>query len=260
MKHSQRHVLLAAALATGVAFALPPTQAAAFAGDNVAAADQGFIPNTGQINRGFDPKVPTMSQPRPMPTLAEARAAKLMPDSDQPAFGAPARQPGPTPGVVGDLPNPEQKSADTQAVPKGSQAGTKAPVANATNGSGSESLPAAQAGPIGATGQTMPSKFSQRNDTLDRVPLMAQPSTLSDQDRQHIYQAAMADKTPAAGDADQLAPSSALSTNQALNETHPLPASVNGIPGVQALAYVKTKDKVFLVEPATRTVVDEIGS
>jgi hypothetical protein len=51
-----------------------------------------------------------------------------------------------------------------------------------------------------------------------------------------------------------------LSTNQALKETHPLPASVSGIPGMQALSYVKTKHKVFLVEPATRTVVDEIGS
>ena len=49
----------------------------------------------------------------------------------------------------------------------------------------------------------MPAKFSKRNDTLDRVPIMAQPSTLSDQDRQRIYQAAMADKTPAADDADQ---------------------------------------------------------
>ena len=67
MKHSQRHVLLAAALATGVAFAMPPTQAAAFAGDNVAAADPGFIPNTGQINPGFDQKVPTMSEARPDP-------------------------------------------------------------------------------------------------------------------------------------------------------------------------------------------------
>ena len=41
---------------------------------------------------------------------------------------------------------------------------------------------------------------------------------------------------------------------------HPMPASVSGISGVQALDYVKTKDKVFLVAPATRTVVDEINS
>jgi hypothetical protein len=35
---------------------------------------------------------------------------------------------------------------------------------------------------------------------------------------------------------------------------------VRDIAGMQGLGYVKTKDKVFLVEPATRIVVDEIGS
>jgi hypothetical protein len=29
---------------------------------------------------------------------------------------------------------------------------------------------------------------------------------------------------------------------------------------VQALGYVKSKDKIFLVEPTTRIVVEEIGS
>jgi hypothetical protein len=139
--------LIAATFAAAIA--LPATRAGAFAGDNVAAADPGFTPNTGQINRGFDPKVPTMSQPRPIPTLAEARAAKLMPDSNQPALGS--------------------QDANT----------------NATTGSASAA--ATPPGPIGATGQTMPAKFSKRNDTFDRVPIMAQPSTLSDQDRERIY-------------------------------------------------------------------------
>ena len=70
----------------------------------------------------------------------------------------------------------------------------------------------------------------------------------------------MADQVPAARDADRLAPASALDANQALNETHPLPASVGAIAGVKSLAYVKTKNKVLLVDPATRIVVDEIGS
>jgi hypothetical protein len=106
----------------------------------------------------------------------------------------------------------------------------------------------------------MPAKFSQRNDVLDRTPIMAWPLSLSDHDRQQIYQAVMADKTAPAEDAEALAPAGELNVNQALNEMHPLPASVSGIIGVQALAYVKTKTKVFLVRPAVRTVVDEIGS
>jgi len=99
--------------------------------------------------------------------------------------------------------------------------------ANATTGSGSPA--AAPAGPIGATGQTMPAKLSKRNDILDRLPIMALPQPLNDQDRKHIYQAVIADQAPAASDADKLAPASQLNANQALNETHPLPPSVSPV-------------------------------
>ncbi len=222
MKHRQQFALMAAALVAGGAFAMPATRAAAFAGNNVAALDPGFVPDTGQINRGFDEKVPSSAQARPIPTPAEVSLALTAPDPNQPALGA--------------------QAVDANA--------------NVTTGAGS----LVAAAPIGATGQTMPAKFSQRNDTLDRLPIMALPLALSDQDRQRIYQAAMADNTAAADDAAGLAPASELNVNQALNETHPLPASVRGIQGVEQLGYVKTKAKSFLVEPATRTVVDEITS
>jgi len=208
-----------AVLLAGSVIIWPATRAAAFAGDNVAGLDPDFVPNTGQINRGFDEKVPVSSQPRPIPTPAHARAAFAVPDSDQPALGGNA---------------------------------------NSTTGVGAAATSAP--GPIGATGQTMPAKFSQRNDTLDRVPIMALPIPLSDHDRRRIYQAAMADKTPAADDAAQLAPTSELDSREALNEIHPLPNSVRAIPGVGKLGYVKTRNKVFLVEPDTRIVVDEIES
>jgi hypothetical protein len=224
MRHRQQFALMAAALVAGGAFAMPATRAAAFAGNNVAAINLGFVPDTGQINRGFDEKVPSSAQARPIPTPAEVSAALTAPDPNQPALGAHA--------------------VDANA--------------NVITGAGS---PGAQAtAPIGATGQTMPAKFSQRNDTLDRLPIMALPLALSDQDRQRIYQAAMADNTAVADDAAGLAPASELNVNQALNETHPLPASVRGIRAVEQLDYVKTKSKIFLVEPATRTVVDEITS
>ncbi len=35
-------------------------------------------------------------------------------------------------------------------------------------------------GPIGSFGQTIPAKFSKRNDILDHVPIMAIPLPLSD--------------------------------------------------------------------------------
>jgi hypothetical protein len=40
----------------------------------------------------------------------------------------------------------------------------------------------------------------------------------------------------------------------------PLPQSVRGIEVLVKLQYVKAKNKVLLVEPATRTVVDQITS
>ncbi len=220
MKHSP--VYLATAFA--VALAMPATPAA-FNGNDVAkTTDPGFIPDSGQINPGIDQKIPSSWDGKiTIPTPAEARAAMMMPEIDQAATA--------------------QQATDANA--------------NATTGSGSPT--AAPAGPIGATGQTMPAKLSKRNDILDRLPIMALPQPLSDQDRKHIYQAVMADQAPPASDADRLAPASQLTTNQALNETHPLPATLSGIGGVQSLGYVKTKNKVFLVEPATRIVVEEIG-
>ena len=115
-------------------------------------------------------------------------------------------------------------------------------------------------GPIGATGQTMPAKFSDRNDTLDRVPIMAWPMRLNDQDRRRIYQAVMTDKSQPAAGADALAPASELSTEQALNQTHALPDSLQDIALLKRLTYLKTKNKVLLIEPSTRIVVEEITS
>lgn len=220
MQRSSHALSIGATLAAALVLAMPATRAGAFAGNNVTALDPGFVPNTGQINRGFDEKNPSSSQARPIPTPEQVRAAIAAPDSDQPIPGALA--PGATIGAASPV--------------------------------------AAAAGPVGATGQTMPAKFSQRNDTLDRVPVMAWPLPLSDQDRGRIHQAAMADKTPVATDAAQLKPASELTSKQALNEIHPLPASVRDMPGLGKLGYIKTKNKIFLVDPDTRIVVDEIAS
>jgi len=115
-------------------------------------------------------------------------------------------------------------------------------------------------GPIGSVGETNPAKFSRRNDILDRTPIMALPLPLSEQQRKQIYDAVMADNSQPVAGVDALKLASELSPNQALNGMHPLPESVGGINGVTRLYYVKAKGKVFLVEPATRTVVGEIAS
>ena len=124
---------------------------------------------------------------------------------------------------------------------------------------GAASSEAEAIAPIGASPQTIPAKFSSTNDTLDRVPIMAWPLGLSDQQRQRIYLAVMADKNAPVTDIDDLGRTSELSTQVALNELHVLPSSIGDITQVRGLKYVKTMDKVFLVIPANRIVVDAIA-
>lgn len=115
-------------------------------------------------------------------------------------------------------------------------------------------------GPIGAIGQTMPAKFSKRNDTLDRLPTMAWPLPISDQERQQVYQAVMSDKAAAAADIGELRATDQLPARLALADMHPLPEAAARISDLNTLHYVKTKDKVLLVTPATRTIVDVIAN
>ena len=236
--HPHHHLMLATALAAGMIAAAPLAIGAAHAEDNPGAFDAGFNPNTGQINPGFDKQWPSSQQAIKIPTPEQARAAKMMRVSTQPSVGD-AAQPAATTGAA---------SPEIGAAP-----------ATAAVGSAGATEPA-PSGPIGSFGQTDPAKFSERNDTLDRVPIMAMPLPLSDQDRQKIYQAVMADESQLAADADALAPASELSTRQALNEMHELPASVSGIAAVQGLKYVKAKNKVLLVRPSTRIVFEQITS
>ena len=217
-------------LATAVLAALPA--AGAIGADQPSTTDRGLNFHTGQINPGFDKKVPSASKPRPIPTPQQAQAAAMTPSSTQISVGASGMPSAPS--------------------TTGSAQGAAAPAGNAA--------PQSPPGPIGAIGATMPAKFSARNDTLDRVPIMARPLRLSEQDRKTIYQAVMADNAPLATDVSQLAPASELSSKQYFRDLHPLPKSVGNIAAVKSLAYVKMKDKVLLVEPATRIVVGEITS
>jgi len=166
----------------------------------------------------------------PLPTPDEARAALMTPVSKQPSTG-------------------EAAAATTGAATQ--QASPNPGAAGATN----EPAPS---GPIGSFGQTIPAKFSKRNDILDHVPVMAIPLPLTDDQRKQIYDAVMAENSQPPADAEALRPSSELSPDQALSGMHPLPASVRGIDGVTRLYYVKAQGKVLLVEPDVRTVVGEI--
>jgi len=190
----------------------------------------GLVPNTGQINTGAAPQPgPQSAGTENIPTPEEAWAALVQPISRQPSAG------GSGPATTGT--GAQQSSAP-----------------GATNVS-NEPPPS---GPIGSFGQTIPAKFSKRNDILDHVPIMALPLPLTQEQRKQIYDAVMAEKSQPVAGADALKPASELSTNQALNGMRPLPESVRAIDGLSRLYYIKAKDKVLLIEPAVRTVVGQI--
>jgi hypothetical protein len=190
----------------------------------------GLVPNTGQINTGAALQPTSKSaEVDKVPTPEEAWAALVQPVSRQPSAGD---------------------------------------AATATTGSGGQPLPASgtinasneppPSGPIGSFGQTIPAKFSKRNDLLDHVPIMALPLPLTHEQRKQIYDAVMAEKSQPVEGADSLEPASELSPDQALNGMRPLPESVRSIDGVSRLYYIKAKDKVLLIEPNVRTVVGQI--
>lgn len=272
-----RHLMLATALAAVLAAAPVHAQAIKTTQDTLK-TNPGFKPDTGQINAGDSPATPSSSiDIRKIPTHAEALAASRMIDDPNPSLGSdPAEQStssndktvSPAGGGGDPTTATQGQAAIGGPMSPGASAGGKAPTPGGSADRASETMgaraagtaPAAKLGPIGATGQTMPSKFSERNDVLDRVPMMALPLRLTDEERQQIYKAVMADQAQPAADADALTSASELSTDQALNGMHPLPASVSGMEALNKLAYVKGKNKVLLVIPSTRTVVDEIAS
>ena len=216
-------IVPAAVLATATAVAILVAQA----GDRSPTLDPGFVPDTGQINSGHaaEPWSDALPQEEP-PSQEAARAALMMPDDGTPSAGQ---------GSAGQIPSGQLATAGTSV---STTTGTAGP-------------------PIGATTQTMPANFSQRNDLLDRVPTTAWPLPLNEQQCKQIYTAVMADNSQSAPGATELKPGSFLSFNQT-QDLHGLPQAVAGINGLEGLKYVKANDKVLLVRPPNGFVVDEI--
>lgn len=289
MKQLHQQLMLATALATGLAIAAPLATHAQE--KSTVTTNPGFKPGTGQINPGETIAAPSSSTNiRKIPSHAEAIAALMAPDDPVSALGAEVPNTVPAANTQAAAPNAkpatENKTAVSPAAAGGDvtkatqgQAAIGGPLSPGASAGGGSNGPAPanappiettgvgnrvadphRTGPIGATGQTLPAKFSARNDVLDRVPIMAWPQRLTAEERQQIFKAVMADKASIVADTDTLGPASQLSTDQALNGMHALPDSVKAIGSLQKLAFVKAKNKVLLVEPSTRIVVDEIAS
>lgn len=263
-------VVRVAALAAGLGFAALSAHAANEESGTVK-TNPGFEAS-GKINPGKTEQAPSSStEIRKLPSPEEARAAVMMPDPKDPAPGKPTTAAS---GEAGGGTGEKKEANDAIGGPltPGGSAGTGSNNSQSASGSGSGTPAGQDQGqsttglaspesanwPIGSTGQTAPGKFSKRNEILDRVPMMAIPMQLSDQDRRRIFDSVMAEKVEPAADASGLQPASQLTTELAFNDMRPLPQSLADIEWIKNLDYVKAKDKVLLVEPATRTVVEMI--
>ena len=278
MKNSRQFTQFTLAVALAAALAASGMGASAIAEQSATVpTDPGFKPDTGQINPGVEEQAPTQStEIVNIPTPEELRAALMMPISKQPSAGTMPTEPrpelpsatAPKQTQIEDAPKAQRESQNAAGGPEGlttagstpvSNGSTDAPSASVTTGKGSSaSSEPPPSGPIGSVGETIPAKFSRRNDILDRTPIMAWPLPLSDGQRKQIYDAVMAEKSQPVAGADALQPASELSPNQALNGMRPLPEIVRGIDGASRLYYIKAKDKVLLIEPNVRTVVGQI--
>jgi hypothetical protein len=187
----------------------------------------GFVPDTGQINPGGAPHPPSASPSLPIADQEAVRAALLTPD----------------PGTIstGEQPNAAGKP-QPETTGKGITAGETP-------------------GPIASTMQTKPAKFSHRNDAIDHTPTMAMPFRLDDAQRKQIVQAVLSESTPAFSGTRDFKPADVVPFSLA-GSIHPLPEGVRDLPDMGGLAFLRSKNKVYLISTTTADpiVVDVLAA
>jgi hypothetical protein len=115
---------------------------------------------------------------------------------------------------------------------------------------------AASSGPIGATGHTMPAKFSAANDALDKMPIMGRPLPLTDEQKAMVRDSLAATSAPEGGTA-AVGPATGLPADVAI---HDLPSNVTELaPALKGYKFAKLVDKIVIVSPPNRIVVGEIA-
>jgi hypothetical protein len=157
---------------------------------------------------------------------------------------------------AGALAQPEQqRQADDAMHTAPGRAGTEEPGAHAPT----KDEPVLANGALNVAGapkdsQTVPAKYSERNDTLDRLPTMAFPIALTDDQKRTILDGVDQDGTPVAQ--IDAAVTAELPLVVTLND---LPQAAAGLPAITGLKYVRLADRILLVQAANRVVVGAIG-
>jgi hypothetical protein len=164
---------------------------------------------------------------------------------------APAQQ---TDGKSLAQPEHQQQADDAMNTPSGragkDEPGSHAPSQDAAvYRNGALNVPGAP-----TDGPTVPAKYSERNDALDKLPLLAVRLTLTDEQTRAILDGVSQDAAPVAGINPEV--STELPLAVALND---LPAAAADVPGMQGLKYVRLADRILLVQPGNRIVVGQIA-
>jgi hypothetical protein len=103
--------------------------------------------------------------------------------------------------------------------------------------------------------ETAPAKWSDEILARDKVPTMARPLVLNDEQKRRIYDVVSKENKPVASVAAH--PANLLPPAVEMFE---LPSDLtNAIPAVRDLKYVRLNDRVLLVQPPNKVVVEEIG-
>jgi Protein of unknown function (DUF1236) len=155
-------------------------------------------------------------------------------------------QTGQVPDSAGPVQNPGSVSGDTQP------AGNEPPSdPRPTDGATRDTIPS----PIGATRETMPSKFNPDVAVHDRIPIMARPPALTDEQKRHIYDSVMENAhIPITQTTAE--PGTVLPGSVELSDLDP--SVTDQIPVVRGYKYVKLQDKLLIVSPSNRIVVGEV--
>jgi hypothetical protein len=103
-----------------------------------------------------------------------------------------------------------------------------------------------------ADSQTVPAKFSARNDKLDHTPVMAMRLGLTDEQKRTVVESVKSANQPE--QASNAKPADELAWDVTV---HDLGASASD-PALKNLKYVRTKDRILLIDAPNRIVLGEI--
>ena len=103
-----------------------------------------------------------------------------------------------------------------------------------------------------ADSQTVPAKFSERNNAIDNLPILGMSLGLNDAQKRAILDSVRAANAPVATSTAKV--SDELAWTVVVND---LPASASD-PALAKVKYVRLSDRVLLIEPANRIVIGEI--